>query len=104
MFEELTLEQITASSLIVAWAFIQALVLEYVPGLKDKFGKLSPQWKASSQAISLLAVVLAVFGLGCGGIVPSIGCTQSTALYLLMTWIGALMSNQTSHNVFKTRS
>lgn len=104
MLDELTLAQITATSLITGWGFIQALLLEYVPGLKTQFGKLTPQWKASSQAISLGVITAGVWLLAYLDVFPSIAADTNTALYLFMTWIAALMANQTGHLTFKKRT
>lgn len=94
----------TPEVLILIWGVAQSLFFEYVPRVKDLYGKLDAQWKRLVQAFGLLLVSFLVLVLACTDVIGGITCDQAGAIDLFIVWIFGLMANQTTHLVFKKKS
>ena len=99
-----TIEQVTPEVLLLLVGFLQSLFFEYVPGVAPWYAKRDEVQKRGIQALLLFLITILVFALACTSILESLACDQNTAITLFITWILALMANQTGHRVFKKRS
>jgi len=81
-----------------------SLIFSYIPGVKDWYNSLTGEWKRVVMAVLLLVVALALFGLGCAGIVHGISCDQSGIIRLVSVFIMALVANQSTYMLAGSRS
>ena len=101
MSQPIIIESWTAQVLLTVWAILQSLILEYVPYASDWYGKLDKRWKRGVQALGLLLVSAGVYGLACADIIGGISCDQNGVILMSLTWIWALVANQTTHLIVK---
>lgn len=99
--QEIVIADWTAAILLTLWSVAQALILEYVPYVSEWYEKLEKKWKRFVQAIGLLVVSAAVYGLACGDIIGGIACNQAGVIQMILVWIWALTANQTTHMLTK---
>ena len=86
---------VTPAVLAAIAGAVLSLAFSYIPGLNAKFAALPSENKSLIMAVMLLLASLAVYGLGCAGIVQSgIGCDQKGAVQLAFIFISAIMANQ----------
>ena len=86
---------VTPAVLAAIAGAVLSLAFSYIPGLNAKFAVLPSETKSLIMAGLLLAASLAVFGLGCAGILQAgIGCDQKGAVQLAFIFISAIMANQ----------
>jgi len=71
-----------------------SLVFSYIPGVKDWFDGLKPDYKRMLMAVLLIAVSAAIYGLSCYGVVDAVECTQPGILGLVNVLLAALVANQ----------
>ena len=102
--QSIIVEQWTPGILLMLWGIAQSLILEYVPGVSDRYAKLSKKWKRFSQAIGLFLVSGGVLALACTDVLGGITCNQDGAIQLLGVFILSLMANQTTHLIVKKDS
>ncbi len=95
------IEEFTPALLIIVVGIVQSLFFEYVPKVEAWYAKQSDKYKRLLQAGLLLAITLAVFGLGCGNVIGGIECSQGSAIELLLVFFAALTGNQVTHRVFR---
>lgn len=86
----------TAEGLSALAGLVLSLGFSYMPGLRDRFNGLSPEWKRSSMALLLLGLTLVVFGLSCADISTWLTCDKDGAIGAFTIFIAALMANQTT--------
>lgn len=89
--------EITPEFLAMVAGVILSLSFSYIPGLKSLYDPLSGVWKRVVMAGLLLLVTLALFGLGCAGIVSGVSCDKSGVIQLVSVFISALMANQSTY-------
>lgn len=89
----------TPDMLIALLGAVLSLVFAYLPWLKDKFDNLPDIWKPILNAGLLLALALALVGLGCLGIVSYFACSWLGVLAALKVWFFALLANQLTYQV-----
>lgn len=73
---------------------VLSLAFSYIPGLQKIYDRLDGTWKRVVMAGLLLVVSLALFGLGCAGIVSGVSCDRGGVIQLSQVFISALMANQ----------
>ena len=84
-----------------------SLVLEYVPGLKNLYGKYDKTQKRAMMALLLFVVMFAAYGLSCAGWLEglwpglAVTCDQAGWQVLIRSYILALVANQGTHGLYK---
>lgn len=91
--------ELTAEWLGGAAGVVISLVLAYVPGVKAEFEKLSGVKKRAVLGIALLLVSVAVYSLGCAGIVGNVACNQAGAVGVVRAFWAALVASQVAYVV-----
>lgn len=91
--------ELTAEWLGGAAGVVVSLLLAYVPGLKDEFEKLSGVKKRAALGVALVLVSVAVYSLGCAGIVGMVACNQSGAVGVIRALVAALIASQVAYVV-----
>ena len=102
--QSIIVEQWTPGVLLMLWGVAQSLILEYVPGVSDRYHKLDKQWKRFSQAIGLFLVSALVLALACTDVLGGISCDQDGVIYLIVVFLLSLTTNQTTHLIAKKDS
>lgn len=91
---------ITPEFLVVVAGTILSLLFSYIPGLNTWFAALVPEVKRLIMAGLLLIVSVAIFVLGCQGIIATgIDCTQNGAIQFVWVFLLALMANQSTYQI-----
>lgn len=75
---------------------ILSLLFSYVPKLNTWYAAKATEIKQLIMLGLMLVTTVAIFALGCGGILPinNFACDQNTAVYFTYTFILALVANQ----------
>jgi hypothetical protein len=90
-------EAISAEDISMAAGVLLSLGFSYVPGLREKFDRLSPTQKRLLMLALLVLVSGSVFGLSCLN-TPLYGtCDQDSAWTLLRALILAVIANQSTY-------
>lgn len=78
-----------------------SILFSYVPKLNVWFAALSTEAKQLSMLGLMLLSTAAIFGLGCGNIIPinDFVCNQSTAVYFIYVFILSVLSNQGTYKI-----
>lgn len=71
-----------------------SLAFSYIPGLRDKYATLSPDYKRLVMLGALLFVSIGVFAAGCLGYSAKVSCDMAGAQVLLGLFITAAIANQ----------
>lgn len=81
---------------------VLSLLAAYLPGFKEWFAGLASDTKATVMAWLLLAIGVAVFVLGCAGLVKLAGLTCDAAglFVLAQVLFAALVGNQATYVLF----
>ena len=93
--------------LTIISAALLSIILEYVPKVKDWFGKLTAAQKKQVNGLGVILIALVIFGLGCWqalelpGWFPVVGCTQAGAWEMVAAVAVALGVNQGVHLLTK---
>lgn len=74
-----------------------SLAMNYVPGIREWYEKLSSVQKAGVMALLIIGAGVAVFAVSCWGIAPYVECSQQGAWGLLGSVINALIANQATY-------
>lgn len=91
--------KVTAEFLALLAGAVLSLAFSYIPGLKALYDPLSGVWKRVVMAALLLVVSLALFGLGCAGIIQGVSCDRNGIIQLVGVFISALMANQSTYMI-----
>lgn len=102
--QDIVIERWTPELLILVWGVLQSIILEYVPYIATWYHKQDEQWKRFIQAIGLALVSVIVVVLACYEVVGGIACTRGGVIEVVTVFILGLMSNQSTHLVFKKKS
>ena len=87
--------QLTPEILGTIAGAVLSLLFSYIPGLNAWFAAFDETRKRGIMALLLLIVALAVFGLGCAGIVViGLACSSQGAIQLAWIYILAIIGNQ----------
>jgi hypothetical protein len=89
----------TASQLTVFASVGLSLIFSYIPGIKPRWDALEPDWKRLYMLLMLLAVTLGVAALSCGKIIPSVPCDQPGLIDLAITFVSAVIANQSAYSI-----
>ena len=101
LLQDISIERWTPELLLLVWGALQSLILEYLPYIAPWYHKQDAQWKRLIQAIGLIIVSVLVVVLACYDVVGGIGCNRGGVIEVITVFILALMSNQSTHLVFK---
>jgi len=83
----------------IAGAII-SLGFSYIPGLSVKFAALLPEVKRLIMAGIMVAVSIAIFALGCNGVLVSgIACEQAGLVQLVTIVLSAIIANQATYSI-----
>ena len=83
----------------IAGAII-SLGFSYIPGLSVKFAALLPEVKRLIMAGIMILVSVAIFALGCNGLLVSgIACEQSGLVQLVTIILSAIVANQGTYAI-----
>ena len=74
-----------------------SLVFSYIHGVKDWYNELAGEWKRLFMAGLLLVVAVAIYALGCAGIIQGVTCDQNGIIRLVSVFIMALVANQSAY-------
>lgn len=82
---------------------ILSLIFSYVPGAKDWFNSLMPDYKRLVMLGILFGVSLAIFGISCTTFAQYFGivglCDEAGAVVILKAFISAMIANQSAYIV-----
>jgi hypothetical protein len=100
---------LTAQTLAIICGALLSLAFSYVPGLKDWFEKITDSNKKRGiMGILIILTGLAIFGLGCAGVLAKYlvtpVCTLTGFWDLLGIIVLTLMANQTMYSITPTKS
>jgi len=73
---------------------VLSLAFSYIPGLRDKYATLSPDYKRLVMLGALLLVSIGMFAAGCMGYTANVTCDMAGAQILLGFFITAAVANQ----------
>ena len=98
--------ELTPEALIAASAFVLALLLAYVPGLKTKFDSLDGTVKRACVAGLIFVIGLGGFGLDCAGWLDAtnVACTRVDLVQVVQYILLALSVNQGTYLLFVRRA
>jgi len=84
---------------------ILSLAFSYIPGLNQKFGKLSTEYKRLIMLILVVIVAVAIFGLACAGVAAdfgiSVACNKAGVVGLIRAILYAAVANQATYGLTK---
>lgn len=93
----------TAEVLAVVASGFLSLLFEYIPGFKNLFDKLEPQWKSLSMLGLITLVLIGAFLLSCYGPFDWFVCTSEGIWEGVAVWLVAIGVNQGVHNLIKPK-
>jgi hypothetical protein len=89
----------TPEQLVVLLGAVLSLVFAYFPWVKDWFEGLDSVWKPLLNAGLLLALALALVGLGCLNVVDYFECSTAGLMEAVILWLYALTANLVTYVV-----
>lgn len=92
---------ITPDFLSYILAGLLAIAFDWFPGLQDWFSTLSELKKRQVMGLTLALIVLALYGLGCAGVIGGQTCDQAQFVQLAQIWFVAVGINQGVHQLTK---
>lgn len=99
--QDIVIDRWTPELLLLGWGVLQSLILEYIPGVSTWYNKHDKQWKRFIQAIGLALASVLVVVLACTDVLGGIACDRGGIVVVVTVFILGLMSNQSTHLVFK---
>lgn len=88
---------LTPEFLAAVAGVVLSLAFSYVPGLRDWYEALAGEFKRLIMAGVLLLVAIALYALGCAGIVSGVSCDQGGIIRLVWVFVTALVTNQSTY-------
>ncbi len=93
----------TAEELAAGAGILLSLGISYIPGINEKFGKLSPAQKRLVMLGLLAAIAVGAFGLGCAGLAGAgtalITCDRTGAWAFFRVLVPATIANQAAFSI-----
>lgn len=89
----------TPEFISMAAGVLISLAFSYVPGLKDKFQALTPDYKRLAMLLALLIVSLGSLGVACLGRYDGLTCDNDGLWRVIEVFILAAIANQTAYQL-----
>ena len=78
---------------------VLSLLFSYVPGVKDAYEKLTPDFKRLVMLGLLLLSAVGVYATSCYAVFPTVECTRDGVIGLVKVFFLALVANQGTHKL-----